>query len=199
MGPQGEALEVRTLRSQAASSKSSPTDHVSIDTADTIVKHTAHLVMEIPQDKCDFRPSSIDGVPYYKIWFRARPEWDGLLERWLFMVHRKLLRYQVPIRSPILQCRTDSCRSHGQGNHHGAGRGGELLLGSYTRGRFRCTDNGGQRLGAADTPTYSGGSRSYVATSRTRSGSQREACDSGVLCRAFELVQFSMGFLAMAL
>lgn len=81
--------------------KSCMTDGLSIDTANTIVKHTAHLVMEISQDTCDFRPISVDGIPYYKIWFRARPEWDGLLERWLFMVHRELLSFfSFPIACP---------------------------------------------------------------------------------------------------
>jgi hypothetical protein len=52
-----------------------------------VVKHTAKLIIEIAEAQCRFERRIVNGVPWFKVHFRARSMWDGLCEKWLFFVH----------------------------------------------------------------------------------------------------------------
>jgi hypothetical protein len=62
----------------------------SIDTAEVKPELVACLRISIPRDEAKFELLQLDDKPnvkFYRVHFRAKPVWDGLLESWTFMVH----------------------------------------------------------------------------------------------------------------
>lgn len=82
--------------------------------------HTATLTIKVARSKCQIKVREIHGVRCYRTNFRARPEWDGLCEKWLFFVHptgKKIVTQKEEDESFCAVHVLDEC--HGCGNHRG--------------------------------------------------------------------------------
>lgn len=51
------------------------------------MEHIANLSIYISKEACNFAPCWTDGKQFFRVWFRAKPQWDGLCEKWWFFVH----------------------------------------------------------------------------------------------------------------